>query len=176
MAALILNLNACGLNIMAITHHGTPRHSGLVMAGGAASMLNVIGNNVEVTEALVEAAESKLGKSLERYEPLLTSATIHMKVEPRGGGLHDEKHKGLEAHVAELTAVCKDKHTIKLEAECPDMYASLDELSDKFSRSMRKYKERKMDKGRGEGHAEAAAILADAALGVDEEEQDVPAM
>merc|ERR1711959_681569 len=67
----------------------------------------------EVTPALREAAESKLGKSLERYEALLQSTCFRLKVEFRGGGKHDTTHKGQEAHIAEITALCKDKQVIR---------------------------------------------------------------
>ena len=122
-----------------------------------------------MTPALKEAAESKLGKALDRYEPLLQSTDLRLKVEFRGGGLHDETHKGQEAHVAELTALCKDKQVIRVSSESSDMYGSLDILEEMFSRKLRKYKERKLDKRVGEGHAEAAEILVDAAFDVDDE-------
>lgn len=95
-------------------------------------------------------------------------------MENRGGGLHDVDHKGEEAHVAELTALCKDKQVIRVCSESPDMYASLDKLNERLGRKLRKYKERKQDKQRGEGHAEAAQLIADDAL-EEEEEPEVEA-
>ena len=47
-------------------------------------------------------ANEKLLKHLNKYENFVTSCTVNLKVEQRGGGLHDTAHKGLEAHVAEL--------------------------------------------------------------------------
>ena len=50
--------------------------------------LKVVGNNVQVTDALKDAAESKLGKALDRYEPLLMSTTLHFKVRPECAADH----------------------------------------------------------------------------------------
>mmetsp|Transcript_7047 Transcript_7047/g.14120 ORF Transcript_7047/g.14120 Transcript_7047/m.14120 type:complete len:174 (+) Transcript_7047:71-592(+) len=137
--------------------------------------LDMEGTNVEVTPALREAAEAKLGKALGRYEPMLQSTSLRFKVEFRGGGKHDTTHKGQEAHVAEITALCKDKQVIRVTSESTDMYASLDILEDKFARRLRKHKEKKADK-RGEGHAEAAAVIADDAIGDVDEPEPPPAM
>lgn len=151
---------------------GVWRSSPPTMMAGA--KLNVVGTNVQVTPALREAAEAKLEVPLTRYEPLLTGPTqLTLRVENRGGGLHDEAHKGQEAHVAELTATCKDKQVIRVSSESSDMYASLDLLNDMLSRKLRKHKEKKMEKQREGGHAEAAAILADEAIGDDDEEEAV---
>jgi len=106
----------------------------------------ITGNNVQVTEPLRTYSESKLGKPLDRHVDFLTSADLHLKVEHRAGGLHDTEHKGTGAHIAELTAHCKDKQIIRVTAECEDMYESLDALTEKLSRQLRKYKERKQDR------------------------------
>jgi putative sigma-54 modulation protein len=68
---------------------------------------------------------------------------LRLKVEHRGGGLHDQDHQGLEAHIAEVTALCSDKQVIRVRFSGDDMYASLDKLSDRLGRKLRKYKERK---------------------------------
>lgn len=47
--------------------------------------------------------------------------------------------------MAEITAFCKGKHTIHAKSETADMYASLDELTDTLTRSLRKYKEKRID-------------------------------
>jgi len=134
--------------------------------------LDVIGNNVQVTPALKEAAEAKLAKPLDRYEAMLMSTTLHMKVENRGGGVHDEQHKGLEAHVVELTAHCRDKQVIHLSSESPDMYASLDKMSELFGRQLRKTKEKFEERKDGKHRT-------DGKLEEDEDEEEVavpPAM
>ena len=50
-----------------------------------------------------------------------------------------------QAHIAEVTAHCKDKHVIHCATTTDDMYASLDGLTDTLSRQLLKHKERKVD-------------------------------
>merc|ERR1712160_222556 len=138
--------------------------------------LDVEGTNVEVTPALKEAAEAKLGKALDRYEPMLQSTSLRLKVEFRGGGKHDTTHKGQEAHIAEVTALCKDKQVIRVTSESDDMYATLDLLEDKFARQLRKHKEKSTDSKRGDGSKDASAVLADDAIGDVDEPEPPPAM
>lgn len=109
------------------------------------SMADVkVSSNFEVTDALREYADSKLGKPLGTFGTLLNGkAELHLKVEPRG--VHDAEHRGKEAHIAEITAFCIDKHVIHAKAVQEDMYASLDELTDTLARSLRKYKEKRID-------------------------------
>lgn len=69
-----------------------------------------------------------------------------MKVEHRGGGLHDSEHVGQEAHIAELTCRLKGKHeVIRATSESDNMYASVDQLTATLSRKLRKFKERRND-------------------------------
>merc|ERR1719506_1959210 len=138
------------------------------------SKLTLTGNNVEITDPLRNYADSKLGKSLDRYERMLTSVSVHLRVEKRGGGLHDEAHQGLESHIAEITALCRDKQVIRVCEETENMYASLDQLTDTFTRKMRKHKERKMQRQRGTGSA-AENMSAEDDEDEDEEELVPPA-
>ena len=73
-------------------------------ACGLAIGLKVSGKHMDITPALQSHADEKLLKHLNKYENFVTSCTVNLKVEQRGGGLHDTAHKGLEAHVAELEA------------------------------------------------------------------------
>ena len=86
-------------------------------------------------------------KPIERYSELLRdgpeSVELQLKVETRGGR-HDTEHLGREAHIAEVTAYCKDKHAIHCSSSSEDMYTSLDDLTDMLSRNLRKHKERKI--------------------------------
>jgi putative sigma-54 modulation protein len=126
--------------------------------------LHVTGQGVTVTEPMQEYADSKLSKPLDRFASLLNGpAEVHLKVEHRG--LHDTKHHGQEAHIAEVTAFCTDKAVVHASAESESMYASLDELSDMLERKLRKLKEKKMDvkqSSRREDKAELAEQLIDA--------------
>ena len=99
-------------------------------------------SNAALSEPLRAYADLKLGKSISRHSDLLrTDIELLMKVETHSR--HDNEHHGVQAHIAEVTAYCKDKHIIHCAAQCDNMYASLDELSDTLGRKLRKYKERK---------------------------------
>ena len=78
---------------------------------------------------------------LERYDKYLQSVSVNLKVEHRA--LHDTEHRGKEAHIAEVTALCQDKHVMHVTHESDDMYASLDLLADQLGRKLRKYKDRR---------------------------------
>ena len=88
-------------------------------------------------------ADLKIGRPLERYSEILrTDVELNLKVEARSR--HDTEHLGKEAHIAEVTAYCKDKHVIHCTATNENMYASLDELTDTLSRKLRKWKGNRM--------------------------------
>ena len=85
-----------------------------VISLAASDLLSVTSTNgLAITDALRDYAGSKLAKPLERHESSLAGVSLHLKVEHRGGGLHDEAHAGLDAHVAEITATTKDKRIVR---------------------------------------------------------------
>jgi len=130
--------------------------------------------SLPLTEPLKDYAEQKVGKHCTRYDELLTGTTLQMKVEHRGGGLHDSNHQGPTAHIAEITATCNDKHIIHVSQSSEDMYASLDKLAESFGRQLRKHKERKSARpsdaiSLGEASAATLDAEADAAAEADED-------
>jgi len=101
-------------------------------------------SNCRLTPPLRSFAEKKASKATAHYSSLLASLDVHLKVEHRGGGLHDTLHGGYNVHVAEAVATLrKDKRVLRVCTESDSMYATLDKLSDRLSRSLRKAKERK---------------------------------
>jgi len=131
-----------------------------------------VSGNFKITEALKAYADQKLGKPLDTFGSLLNGdAELHLKVESRG--LHDAEHKGKEAHIAEITAFCIDKHVINAKSENEDMYASLDELTDTLTRSLRKYKEKRIDLKETRKRSSKGDL---AQSGVDEDEEEEDAM
>lgn len=136
------------------------------------SPLHITGaQNLELTDAMREYATSKLTKPLETHAVILNPASaveLHLKVNHLGK--HDEQHLGREAHVAEITAYCKDKAVIRATSECEDMYASLDELTDVLSRKLRKHKEKKMDVKQGR-RRDDKAVLAESLVAPDDDDE-----
>jgi len=134
-----------------------------------------VSGNFEITDSISSFADKKLAKPLETFGALLTDdLMLHLKVESRA--LHDTEHKGKEAHIAEATVYCVDKHVINAKAEGEDMYASIDELADTLTRSLRKYKEKRIDLKEGRKRASKGELAeggdSDEEL---EDESEVPA-
>jgi len=67
----------------------------------------IVKSSLPLTAALQVATDKKLGKQLDRYDKFLNSVTVNLKVQHCS--LHDTEHRGNEAHVAEITAHCKDQ-------------------------------------------------------------------
>jgi len=106
--------------------------------------LRIAGSGVTVTESMTDYAQKRISKSMDRYREMLTGPVdLQLKVDKRGK--HDEEHRGFEKHIATITAYCGDGFVIRSSAESESMYASLDELSDKVARQMRKHKEKTVD-------------------------------
>lgn len=85
------------------------------------------GKNIELTEALKDYAEEKIGK-IERYfeDDTVIEAQISLDVEK-------------ERHIVEVT-VFVDGLILRGEEETGDMYASIDGVIEKLERQIRKYK------------------------------------
>ena len=96
--------------------------------------LHVKGKNVEVSDAIHDYAERKLGK----LAPQLADPT-HVELE-----LAVEKNPSIAAsHVAEATIFTKGP-TLRAREASPDMKASIDQLVDKLERQVKKYRERRI--------------------------------
>jgi len=133
--------------------------------------LKITGVNVEVTEALRSHTEEKISVPLDKFSSVLNDAKqaeLHLKVENRG--VHDEKHLGRVAHIAEVTAHLKGKQrSITVSAENEDMYASIDELESLLARKLRKAKERWADNQVSRGAKGKQAMDEESLNEVDEE-------
>jgi len=93
----------------------------------------VTGNNVEVTDALVEYATKKVAKVVAKHRELVTKAEVHMTV-THNPSVPDKFIS--TATLAVKGGVIRDSTTSE------NMYASLDHMSDVLGRKLRKYKER----------------------------------
>ncbi len=100
--------------------------------------LSVTGHHVEVTDALKDYVEEKLAK-LERHFDGVTDIHVILSV---------EKIRQQAEATIDLAGT-----KIHAEAEHNDMYASIDGLTDKLDRQVRKHKEKLRDHHRREKHA-----------------------
>ncbi len=90
----------------------------------------VRGQNLEVTQALESYLDTKL-KKLDRY-PGIGAAQARMSVDG-------------EAHVVEVTLPV-DGRVLRAEASSPDMYASIDQVTDRLLHQIKKYRDRVVDR------------------------------
>ncbi|HLS88662.1 MAG TPA: ribosome-associated translation inhibitor RaiA [Sphingobacteriaceae bacterium] len=93
--------------------------------------MNIIvsGKNVEVTDALRDYVERKVGR-IERYFPNPLTAQVTLSTQR-------------ERHIVEVTVpVPADSLLLRAEEDSGDMYASVDAAVEKLERQIRKYKTR----------------------------------
>lgn len=108
---------------------------------------NVRGENIEVTQAIRDYVEKKVGK-LERYFTDVPDATAHVNLK-----VYTEKTAKVEVTIPLPYLVLRAEET------SPDLYASIDLVVDKLERQIRKFKTKINRKTR-----ETAVNTADAAV------------
>lgn len=104
---------------------------------------NVRGENIEVTEAIRDYVEKKIGK-LERYFSDSPEATVHVNLK-----VYTEKTAKVEVTIPLPYLVLRAEET------SPDLYASVDLVVDKLERQIRKFKTKINRKSR-ESHMNTA--------------------
>lgn len=110
---------------------------------------NVRGENIEVTPAIREYAEKKVGK-LERYFTDVPDATAHVNLK-----VYAEKSAKVEVTIPLPYIVLRAEET------SPDLYASIDLVVDKLERQIRKFKTKINRKTRGTAQEAPAPVAAD---------------
>jgi putative sigma-54 modulation protein len=96
--------------------------------------LNISGHHIDVTDALRSYVEEKLQK-LERHYDHITNAHVILSVEK----LQQRAEATLHISGAEVFA----------DADCEDLYAAIDKLTDKLDRQIIKHKEKNQDRYHG---------------------------
>ena len=96
--------------------------------------LNISGHHVDVTDALKSYVEEKLQK-LERHYDHITNAHVILTVEK----IQQRAEATVHISGAEVFA----------DANCEDMYAAIDKLTDKLDRQILKHKEKVQDRHHG---------------------------
>lgn len=99
--------------------------------------LLIQGNNITVTKAIHDYVEEKLEKAVKHFQAITTKVDVHLSVE-RNARIADR-------HKAEVT-VYANGTVIRAQEGSENLYASIDLVSDKIARQLRKYKERHQDK------------------------------
>mgnify|MGYP001828055833 CR=1 FL=1 len=96
--------------------------------------LSISGHHVDVTDALKSYVEEKL-KKLERHYDHITNTHVILTVEK----LQQRAEATVHIRGAEVFA----------DANCDDMYAAIDKLTDKLDRQILKHKEKLQDRHHG---------------------------
>ena len=90
------------------------------------------GKNLELTDALKEYTEAKIEKATHHYKDIVKEADIHLSV---------EKNPRVSFQTAEVT-IFANGTIIRAEEKTENLYSSIDLVSNKLCRKLRKYKER----------------------------------
>ena len=88
--------------------------------------------NLELTEPLKEYTKSKITKATHHYKDIVKEADIHLSV---------EKNPRVSCQNAEVT-IFANGIIIRAEEKSDNLYSSIDLVSNKLCRQLRKYKER----------------------------------
>ena len=90
------------------------------------------GKNLELTGSLKEYTESKIEKATHHYKDIVKEADIHLSI---------EKNPRVSFQTAEVT-IFANGTVIRAEEKTENLYSSIDLVSNKLCRKLRKYKER----------------------------------
>mmetsp|Transcript_23047 Transcript_23047/g.34025 ORF Transcript_23047/g.34025 Transcript_23047/m.34025 type:complete len:235 (-) Transcript_23047:525-1229(-) len=99
--------------------------------------ITVTGNNIEVTDSLVEYVNTKLERPLGklRSNGVVKDCTVHLIV--------NKNPKVENSHRIEVNVSIVGT-TIHASVESPNMYASIDDVGERIARKLVKYKERRL--------------------------------
>tara|TARA_Y100000766_G_scaffold150026_1_gene128944 strand:+ start:443 stop:1027 length:585 start_codon:yes stop_codon:yes gene_type:complete len=90
------------------------------------------GKNLELTGSLKEYTEAKIEKAIHHYKDIVKEADIHLSI---------EKNPRVSFQTAEVT-IFANGTVIRAEEKTENLYSSIDLVSNKLCRKLRKYKER----------------------------------
>ena len=96
--------------------------------------LIVQGKNIEITDAIHDHVNQKIGKALKNFEYLMTKADVHLSV--------SSPMKKPIQQIAEVTIYASGT-VIRAEENHENMYASIDLVTDKLIRQLKKYRDKK---------------------------------
>ena len=130
----------------------------------------VKGRNISVTEALERYATEKVERIAKFFDDAKSVSRAEVEL------IHERNPSIPEPEVADATLVINGT-VLKAREASADMYASIDRMSDKLERQVRRYRGRQLDRWQGkkkrnavtEAHLRAPVVVDD-----DEEEAIVP--
>ena len=128
----------------------------------------VKGRNISVTEALEQYATKKIERIRKFFDDDHSVSRAEVEL------IHERNPSIPEPEIAETTLFINGA-VLKAREASIDMYASIDRMSDKLERQVRRYRGRQLDRWQGQRERHAAAVEAGGPMIVEEEEEDVGA-
>lgn len=102
----------------------------------------VKGRNISVTEALEQYATEKVEKLSKFFDEQHSASRVEVEL------IHERNRSISEPEVVETTLFINGT-VLKAREASPDMYASIDGMSDKLERQVRRYRGRQIDRWQG---------------------------
>lgn len=99
--------------------------------------LVIQGKNIEITDAIQEHVHQKIEKAVSHFQSLTTEVDVHLSV-ARNPRINPQQ-------TAEVT-IYANGSVIRAEETSENLYASIDLVSDKITRQLRRFKEKRQDK------------------------------
>jgi putative sigma-54 modulation protein len=111
--------------------------------------LLIQGNNIDITDSINNYVQKKLQKAVKHFQTMTTRVDVHLSV------AHNARI--IDKHKAEVT-VYANGTVIRAQEDSTNLYASIDLVSDRIARQLRKYKE-KINQKKSDNLVKAAEIV-----------------
>lgn len=99
--------------------------------------IKISGRKVSVSDSMREHVNSKVGEALKVFDIKPMSCDVVLRV--------DKNPSNPDRKMCEVTVFVRD-YVVRVEASSSDMYAAIDEATEKVTRQLRKYKTRVIDR------------------------------
>eukprot|EP00741_Cyanophora_paradoxa_P020806 tig00021312_g20085.t1 len=106
-------------------------------SGRGVYSMQITGDGIELTEAIRAYVEEKIGHSVETFKNFVTGVDVHLQVS-KNPRVHFTQS-------AEVTVYAQGQ-VLRASERTENLYASIDLVSEKIGRNLRKYKEKRQDK------------------------------
>ncbi|WP_071516982.1 ribosome-associated translation inhibitor RaiA [Geitlerinema sp. PCC 9228] len=114
--------------------------------------LVIHGKNIEITDAIREYVRQKLEKAVNHFQNITMEVDVHLSV-ARNPSINNKQ-------TAEVT-IFANGTVIRAEESSESLYASVDLVSDKIARQLRKYKEKRNSKKKKHHQPKTSEMLPD---------------